>query len=192
VPLPLKLQAKFTYARKMRVIDIALGWLKIRIPKSQQVLWALVAYDPDHERELVLLTNIPIHGSADAKTVYTEWRLRPRIEDTYRFDQEAGLDVEDMRVRTLERMRRIFVLVLLAALFVYHVAHHWPRDKILWLRRLGGKLGSVSDLDGPYVLLSGIAVVFLTAASLAFALHHPFPKGGTYGSLTLVRERNTI
>jgi hypothetical protein len=30
-----------------------------------------------------------------------------------------------MRVQTLERMRRIFVLVLLAALFVYHVAHAW-------------------------------------------------------------------
>lgn len=181
VPLPLKLQAKFTHARKVRVIDLTLGWLKIRIPKTQQVLWTLVAHDPDQEHDLVLLTNIPIHSSADAQVVYTQWRLRPQIEHTYRFDQEAGLDVEDMRVRTLERMRRIFVMVLLAALCVYHLAHNWPQNKILWLRRLGGKLGSVSDLDGPYVLLLGIAAVFLTASTLAFALQHPFPKGGIYG-----------
>ena len=114
--------------------------------------------------------------------VLTEWRHRPQIEHTYRFDQEDGLDVEDMRVRTLERMRRIFVLVLLAALFVYHVDHTWPRNALLWMRRLGGKLGLSSDLDGPYVLLAGIRAVWITAATLAFAAQHPFPRtGDTYG-----------
>jgi len=32
-----------------------------------------------------------------------------------RFDQEQGLDVEDMRVQTVDRMRRLFAVVLLAA-----------------------------------------------------------------------------
>jgi hypothetical protein len=182
VPLPLKLRAKFTHARKMRVTDVALGWLKIRLPTTQQVLWALVAHDPDYDRDLVLLTNVPIHTAADAKVVYSEWRYRPQIEHTYRFDQEDGLDVEDMRVQTLERMRRIFVMVLLAALFVYHIAHAWPQPMVLWLRHLGGKLGLSQDLDGPYVLLAGIGAVFLTASTLAFATLHPFPKAkGTYG-----------
>lgn len=182
VPLPLKLQAKFTHARKTRVVDITLGWLKIRIPNTQQVLWALVAHDPDYDRELVLLTNIPIRTPVDAKTVYTEWRYRPQIEHTYRFDQEDGLDVEDMRVQTMEHMRRIFVMVLLAALFVYHIAHAWPQHMVLWLRQLGGKLGLSQDLDGPYILLAGIGAVFLTASTLAFAAEHPFPrKAGTYG-----------
>jgi hypothetical protein len=141
-----------------------------------------VAHDPDYDRESVLLTNIPIHTAADAKVVYSEWRYRPQIEHTYRFDQEDGLDVEDMRVQTLERMRRIFVMVLLAALFVYHIAHAWPQRMVLWLRHLGGKLGLSQDLDGPYVLLAGIGAVFLTASTLAFATLHPFPKAkGTYG-----------
>jgi hypothetical protein len=48
----------------------------------------------------------------NAETVYTEWRHRTQIEHTYRFDQKAGLDVEDVRVQTLERMRRIFASVL--------------------------------------------------------------------------------
>ena len=182
VPLSLKLRVAFTHARRVRVVDRELGWLKIRLPQTQQLLWALVAHDPRSGHDLVLLTNMPIDSAADAKTAYTEWRHRPQIEHTYRFDQEDGLDVEDMRVQTMERMRRIFVLVLLAALFVYHIAYAWPQPMVLWLRNLGGKLGLSSDLDGPYVLLAGISAVFLTASTLAFAAQHPFPRsGGTYG-----------
>jgi len=172
----------FRHARRVRHVDIGLGWLMVRLPDTHQVLWALVAHDPDYDRDLVLLTTIPICSAAEAQRVYTEWRYRPQIEHTYRFDREDGLDVEDMRVHTLERMRRIFVLILLAALFVYHIAHTWPHSMVLWLRRLGGKLGLPSDLDGPYVLLAGISAVFLTAATLAFAAHHPFPRAeGTCG-----------
>jgi hypothetical protein len=166
----------------MRHVDIELGWLTIRLPDTHQVLWAVVAHDPDYDRDVVLLTNIPVPTPTEAQMVYTEWRFRPQIEHTYRFDQEDGLDVEDMRVQTLERMRRLFVLVLLAALFVYHVAHAWPRRTVLWLRRLGGKLGLSTDLDGPYVLLAGISAVFVAAATLAFAAQHPFPRAaGTCG-----------
>lgn len=178
VPLPLKLQVAFTHARKMRVVEMALGWLHIRLPETRQELWVIVAHDPDRDYDLVLITNVPVHNAHDAQTVYTQWRYRPQIEHTYRFDQEDGLDVEDVRVQTLERMRRIFVLVLLAALFVYHISHSWPHHAVLWLRRLGGKLGLSLDRDGPYVLLAGIRAVFVTVATLAFAAKHPFPRGG--------------
>jgi hypothetical protein len=90
-----------------------LGWLKIRLPDTKQVLWLFVAHDPERDRDLALITNVPIHTAEDAETVYTQWCYRPQIEHTYRFDQEDGLDVEDVRVQTLERMRRIFALVLM-------------------------------------------------------------------------------
>jgi hypothetical protein len=178
VPLPLKLRVAFTHARKVRTVEIALGWLKIRLPETQQVLWALVAHDLDIDRDLVLITNVPIDTARDAEAVYTEWRYRPQIEHTYRFDQEDGLDIEDVRVQTLERMRRIFVLTLIAALLVYHIAHTWPRHMVLWLRHLGGKLGRPSDRDGPYVLLAGIRAVLISAATLSFITQHPFPRVG--------------
>ena len=178
VPLPLKLQVAFTHAHKVRVVEIGLGWLKIRLPGKQQVLWALVAHDPDFDRDLVLITNMPILTARHAKAVYTEWRYRPQIEHTYRFDQEDGLDVEDVRVQTMERMRRIFALIIIAALFVYHIAHAWPQHMILWLRRLGGKLGRLSDRDGPCVLLAGIRAVLVTTATPTFAAQHPFPRSG--------------
>ena len=157
-------------------MNIGLGWLMIRLPETQQQLWVLVAHCPDLKRDLVLLTNVPIRTPHDAETVSCQWRYRPYIEHIYRFDQEDGLDVEDVRVRTVERMRRVFALTLLAALFVYHIAHTWPRHMVLWLRRLGGKLGVPSDRDGPYVLLAGIRAVLVTAATLAFSAHCPFPR----------------
>ena len=80
-----------------------------------------------------------------------------RIEHGYRFDQEQGLDVEDMRVHTLDRMRRLFAIVLLSAQIVFVIAVHWPPKAVLWLRQLGGKLGLASDRDGPYWLLQGIS-----------------------------------
>ncbi len=138
-------------------------------------MWALGVHHPEEQRDLVLLTNVPIATPAEVRLVYDQWRHRPHIEHTYRFQQEASLDVEDMRVHSLEAMRRLFVLVLLTALFVYQIAHHWPEPAISWLRSLGGELGLKTDLDGLYVLLAGIGAVFATAASLTFALHHPFP-----------------
>lgn len=81
-----------------RRVTVSLGWLPLRLPATQQRLWALVAYDPVCRRQVILLTNIPLTSPAVAEEVYTQWRCRPRIEHTYRFDQEQGLDVEDMRV----------------------------------------------------------------------------------------------
>lgn len=182
VTFGLQLQVTFSHARRVRHVTIGLGWLQIRLPGRAVPLWMLVAHDPEFDRDLVLLTNIPITTVAEAEQVYTDWRYRPRIEHTYRFDQEDGLKIEDVRVQTLERMRRLFVLVLLATLFVYHVGSSWPQRAVLWLRQLGGKLGLPGDLDGPYLLLAGISAVFVTTATLAFAACHPFPRDAfSYG-----------
>lgn len=72
-------------------------------------------------------------------------------------------------------MRRLFVLVLLTALFVAHIDHTWPAPAVSWLGSLGGKLGLKSDRDGLYVLLAGIGSVFAAAATLLFASLPPFP-----------------
>jgi hypothetical protein len=182
VPWTLRRQVAFHHAHTTRRVTVSLGWLPLRLPDTQQRLWALVAYDPDYQRQIILLTNVPLTTPEIAEQVYTQWRCRPRIEHTYRFDQEQGLDVEDMRVQTVERMRRVFALVLLAALFVYHLDQSWPQQAVGWLRRLGGKLGLGADADGPYILLAGISAVLVALATIRYAYHHPFPRPReTYG-----------
>lgn len=175
-------QVTFTHARRLRLAEVQIGWYPIRLPQTQQPLWLLVAYDVDKDRTLVLLTSIPLQTIADVRAVYNDWRLRARVEHGYRFDQEQGLDVEDMRVQTLERMRRLFLLVLAAAQFVFYLIDTWPAAAVQWIRRLGGKLELDNDLDGPYLVLRGLAAIFQTVATLTFASLSPFPHHlFTYG-----------
>lgn len=165
----------FTHARKSRRARMGFGWLHIRLPETQQELWVLVAHDFERAHDLVLLTNVPLESIAVVQQVYADWRQRGKIEHGYRFAQEAGLDVEDMRVATMERMRRLFLFVLLAAQFVCHIDRNWNAHAVRWLRLLGGKLDLESDRDGLYVLLRGISAVWQTAATMTFVLNHPFP-----------------
>lgn len=172
----------FTHARKSRLATIKVGWFPLRLPTTHQRLWALVAYDVTMDRTLVLLTNVPLQSVNAARSLYNDWRLRSRIEHGYRFDQEQGLDVEDMRVQTLERMKRLFFLLLAAAQFVFYLIDTWPPRAVRWIRELGGKLGLSNDLDGPYLVLRGLSAIFKTGATLSFLLLYPFPRdGGTYG-----------
>jgi len=174
VPYQATSQVVFTHAGQTHQDTIQFGWFKIRIPGTTRPLWILVADDETINRQLVLITNVPLLTVIIVQHVYNDWRLRTRIEHGYRFDQEQGLDVEDMRVHTVERMRRLFALVLLAAQLVFVIAEYWPPTAVLWLRQLGGKLGLSCDRDGPYWLLHGIAVVITTAMTLSFAFLHPF------------------
>lgn len=176
VPFQFEQDVQFTHARQVRIVRTGFGWFKIRLLETQQVLWVVVAHDSVDNHNLILLTNVVLQNADTVRQVYGDWRQRGNIEHGYRFDQEDGLDVEDMRVETLEHMRRLFVLVLLAAQFVYFIGRTWTRTAVRWLRDLGGKLGLKSDCDGPYVLLRGISAVWQTAATLTFAAHHPFPR----------------
>ena len=175
VPYQVTFEVLFTHAGQTRLDTVQLGWFKIRIPDTLEPLWILVADDQTLNRQLVLITNVPLENVSVVQQVYNDWRLRTRIEHGYRFDQEQGLDVEDMRVQTVERMRRLFALVLLAAQIVFVIGEQWPPRAVLWLRQLGGKLGLSSDRDGPYWLLQGIAAVITTAMTLSFVFLHPFP-----------------
>jgi hypothetical protein len=175
VPFEFEQEVLFTHARKTRRARMGFGWFKIRLLETQQEVWVLVAHDFEAQHDLILLTNVPLETPGTVRQVYHDWRLRGRIEHGYRFDQEEGLDVEDLRVETLERMRRLFVLVLLAAQFVGYIGRTWSCATVLWLRQLGGKLGSKSDRDGLDVLLRGIGAVWQAAATITFVMNHPFP-----------------
>jgi hypothetical protein len=167
---------QFHHAGQTRRATLQVGWYRLRLPETHQPLWAVIYYEAAIDRTLVLLTNVPVYVPATAKCVYQDWRLRGRIEHGYRFDQEQGLDVEDMRVQSLSAMQRLFVLVLLAAQFVGYLAATWPPAAVTWFRRLGGKLDRASDRDGLYLLLRGLSALWQTLVTLTWAVIDPFPQ----------------
>ena len=122
VPYQVTFQVLFKHAGETRFDTVHFGWFMVRIPGTQEPLWILVADDETLNRQLVLITNIPLTSVAAMQQVYNDWRLRTRIEHGYRFNQEQGLDVEDMRVQTVDRMRRLFAVVLMAAQIVFVVS----------------------------------------------------------------------
>jgi hypothetical protein len=168
VPFAFEQEVVLTHARKVRRATLRFGWLHVRPPEGQQILWVLVVRDPADQHDLILLTNVTLTSAEIVRQAYAAWRQRGQIEHTYRFDQEDGFDVEDLRVQPLERMRRVFLLVSLTAQFVAAIARTWPTASLRWLRQLGGKLGL-------YVLLCGISAVWQTAA-LSYVADHPFPR----------------
>ncbi len=193
VPFEAEWLVEFKHAGYTRQAIIQIGWLRVKLPETDEPLWVLVAYEAakdagagagagagdkgqePKERTLVLVTNVPVQNVEQAQAIYNDWRLRSRIEHGYRFEQEQGLDVEDMRVQTVERMRRLFALVLVAAQFVFHLMDRWPPVAVQWLREVGGKLGLLIDRDGPYLLLRGLSAVWQTMATLTHLVLHPFP-----------------
>ena len=174
IPFEFEQQVVFTHARKIRRVRTGFGWLQIRLRDTPQVLGVLVAHSFDDDHDLILLTNVPLKKASQVRQVYRDWRLRGKIEQGYRFEQEEGLDVGDLRVTTLERMRRLFVFVLLAAQYVSYIGRTWSSSAVKWLRILGGKLGLKNDLNGLYVLMRGLSAVWQTVATLQFALTNPF------------------
>ena len=176
IPLGFEQKVVFMHARKIRRVRTGFGWLQMRLPDTQQVLWLWVAHSFDDDHDLILLTNVSLRSASQVRQVYRDWRLRGKIEQGDRFEQEQGLEVEDLRVETLERMRRLFVFVLLAAQFICYIGRTWTQPTVRWLRVLGGNLGLKSDRNGLYVLMRGISAVWQTAATLTFSASHPFPR----------------
>ena len=171
-------QVEFNHAGKRRQATIAVGYFKIRLPATQQELGIMVAEEEVGEeagRRIVLGTNVPLSSLGIAQKVYEDWRLRGRIEAGYRFDQEAGLDVEKLAVQDLEAMRCVFGLVLLAAQFVFYLLQEWPPAAVMWVRELGGKVGTKQDRDGPYIFLQGLVALYQSWLALSFVRINPFP-----------------
>ncbi len=85
-----------------------------------------------------------------------------------------SLDVEDVRVRTLERMRRIFELVPAGTPFVFFIAKSWPQDAVLWLQQRGDKLGLKSDRRVGLTSATGLSAVLQAIATFSRPTIQPF------------------
>jgi hypothetical protein len=124
----------FHHAGQTRLGHSTLDWLQARLAEDGPVYWAVIIDTDLFTTPLVLWTNRPVVQAEQALAVYADWQRRPTIEHLHRFIQEDGLLVEDMQLEPLESKRRLFLLILAAALFVLRLPDLWEPSLITWVR----------------------------------------------------------
>ncbi len=170
----------FHHAGQTRVGRSTLDWLEARFAPDAPSYWAVIIETDLFDTPLVLWTNRAVADAEQALAVYADWQRRPTIEHLHRFIQEDGLLVEDLQLEPLESKRRLFLLILAAALCVLRLPDMWEPALITWVRQLASAIvGTPMDREGFYLLLYGLTTVLTTLATLhAAAVRHPFPRYG--------------
>ncbi len=170
VPLvrcPIRFEAWFRVGGRWRKCQVTLGYRKVWLPGHQKPYWLVISHVYGLFQTWILLTNVPVLNQHIARQIWHDYRHRWEIEGEWRFLKEEGLRIEDFKVLSLEGIRRMVSIVLLAALLILNGRHFFPDKAWQILLRLGGKLGLRSERDGPYLLLRGLCKVLTCLATLA-------------------------
>ena len=122
------------------------------------------------------MTRREVLSLKEAQNVYRDWRLRYRIEDGYRFEQEAELNVEQVMVHSLERMQRTFVAVLWAMHSITYILASWPKEVLVWLQWLGGQIPQPGAVAASTACSEGR--LWLVFSRLRLIRCHPPPSFG--------------
>lgn len=167
LPRPVAFEAFFKVRGRWRKCRVSLGYCEVRLPGHKRSYWLVVSEVYGLNQRWVLLTNVPMSGPGQAREIWRDYRRRWRIEETFRFLQEEGLRIEDFRVLSLEAIRRLVQVVLIAACFLLNVSLWVDEGAHRTLLVLGGKLGLKSERDGPYLVLRGMQRVLNCVSTLA-------------------------
>ena len=176
--LPAMFHATFTHARKRREATIRLGYCRIRLLTAAKLeCWLIVVHASIFRKPLWLLTNAPIPDLDAAIALWWQFRTRPHIKHYFRLLQERGLDIEDIRLRTQERIEKLVAVVWAAAQFLWQLSLTIAPAARRWLRRLGGTTDDKRGGNGLYLLLYGLSAL-LVAYFVAHLNGNPQVDGG--------------
>ena len=103
-------------AGKERLVRLACGMRKVRLPEREDELTLVVARENGQE-PLMILTNLPVRRSRKSLWhVIASYVTRWRIEDVIRFLKQS-YQLEDIRCLTYRRLQAMMALVTAAAFF---------------------------------------------------------------------------
>lgn len=167
LPRPLRFEARFKIRGRWRKSLVTLGYCQVWLPGHQHPYWLVVSEVYGLSQRWVLLTNVPVTSLEQAREIWDNYRRRWRVEETFRFLQREGLRWDDFKVLSLEAIRRLINVVLIAALFLlnWHLYLDETAHQLLLL--LGGKQGLKSERDGLYLALRGWQKLLACLATLA-------------------------
>jgi hypothetical protein len=172
IPRSIRFDAWFKRGGRWRKCLVTLGFTQVWLPEHEHPYYLLVTYVHGIGQQWMLLTNVPVFNSKQAQQIWFNYRRRWRVETTFRFLQRDGLRWDDFKVLDFEAIRRLIILVLIAALFLLNIRLFLDETSLKILLTLGGKQGLKSERDGPYLVLRGFQKVIGCFATLAVLKRH--------------------
>jgi hypothetical protein len=94
---------------KGKIYNLKVSHLTVEIPSLKGKKFTMVIVYGYGKEPMVLLTNKPIRKKEEVLSVLKAYITRWRIEEMFRV-QKQELDLENIRVRTLPRLKRMFLL----------------------------------------------------------------------------------
>jgi len=120
-----------------------------------QILWIEgIDINKIEDREWWLVTNIRINQRKTARRIWGYYRRRWEIENFFRFLKE-GLKIEKFQVMSLEEIRRILAMTVIAGMFIYKLSEEAKSEPIRMLLYFGGWTGR--DKPGKIILKRELA-----------------------------------
>jgi hypothetical protein len=187
-PGPAHFVKAFTHAGRTVPVRVHLNWAPFRLPEDHFEAWIVTAQTEVIGRQrppdlwlppphlVLVVVGRPVRSARQAWQVYRDWAQRGQIELFYRFLQEDGLDVEKILLHKLERFRRLLLLMVMLAFFIFHLERWWSPVLIQWLRSLeSSTAGKSMDRRGHYLLLRGVQRALDARALLEWIQIRPPP-----------------
>ncbi len=117
--LAIRRKGKINFRSEIKgtVYDLKVSHLTVEIPSLKGKKFAMVVVYGYGKEPMVLLTNKRIQKKAEVLSVLKAYIIRWRIEEMFRV-QKQEFDLENIRVRTLQSLKRMFLLVSMMITFM--------------------------------------------------------------------------
>jgi len=150
-----------------RVSKCKIGMTQVVLPRVKNVKLNLVVCKEFGEKPLVLYTNLDEALENIALRVVKGYLMRWRIEEFYAFKKERGMQFEDFRVRGLNSIRNLDLLVTIAIGFIGIMCENIDSKATFELIAISKRIPKIAAFMKKtkfffYAVLSGITSVLAT------------------------------
>jgi hypothetical protein len=164
-----------------KISNCKIGITQIILPRAGNLKLNLVVCKEFGETPLVLYTNIDEDIETLAVRVVKAYLLRWRIEEYYGFKKEDGLDFEDFRVRTLNAIKNLDLLVTIAIGFLSMLSENIDNIAVIQLILISKRIQKIDAFLKDtkfflYAVSDGISTLFDSIRSGIYNFFTPIPS----------------
>lgn len=111
-----------------------IGWVKVRLPGRDEDLTMVVSRIPGVDKPMMLLTNLPVENSSDAKHILRLYVRRWECEEAIRF-LKSQVNIEKIRTFRWTAIQRLVLLAVLVMIYLGWIVQAHPNiaERLIYL-----------------------------------------------------------